>query len=168
LTFTARPIRIYRKSLASDTFGSLPGTDKIEFNANGNDESIANIWSTFIHHGSPRGIAEHPNPNQNLSENQDTGLEEIVYEIDYALSRADLIGNQFMINLVSFKEESQENVAELPNGRFAIEIDRNPNLNKISGNTIGLKIRDITFDMDEDTPNLTTGTITLIEARDAV
>ena len=161
-------IRLYRKSLASDTFGSLPTADKLTFNAGTKDVENADLWTTYLHHGSPRGIAEHPNPNQNLSENQDTGLDEIVYEIDYACSRADLIGNQFMINLVSFKEGSQENVAELPNGRFSLEIDRNPNLNKISGNTIGLKIRDITFDMDEETPNLTTGTITLIESRDAV
>ena len=73
-----------------------------------------------------------------------------------------------MINLVDFKEGSQESVTELPNGRFAIEIDRNPHLNKVSNATVGLKVRDITFDMDEETPNLTTGTITLIESRDAV
>jgi hypothetical protein len=164
----AKEIRIYRKTLAADTFGTLAATEKISLNANGNDNKIANMWSTFIHHGSPRGIAEHPNPNQNLSENQDTGLEEIVYEIDFVLSRADLVGNQFMVNLVSFKDGSQENVGELPFGRFSIEIDRNPNLNLISGNTLGLKVRDITFDMDEETANETTGRITLVEARAAV
>jgi len=72
-----------------------------------------------------------------LSENQDTGLDEIVYEIDYCLSRADLVGNQFMINLIAFKNESQENIAELPFGRYSIEIDRSPLLNLISGNAQG-------------------------------
>jgi hypothetical protein len=160
-------IRIYRKTLAADTFGGLAVGEKITLNAGTKDVENADMWSTFIHHGSPRGIAEHPNPNQNLSENQDTGLEEIVYEIDYAISRADLVGNQFMINLISFKDGIQENVGELPFGRFSIEIDRSPLLNLVSGNTIGLKVRDITFDMDEETPNLTTGTITLVEARQA-
>jgi len=161
-------LRIYRKTLASDTFGSLGATEKVEMNANARDPEIANLWSTFIHYGAPRGIAEHPNPTQDLSETQDTGLDETVYEIDFALARADLIGNQFMINLISFNEGGQENLAELPFGRFSIEIDRNPNLNYISGNTQGLKIRDIAIDMDEEDANLITGTITLIKAKEAV
>ena len=160
-------IRIYRKSLASDTFASLGVGEKISLNANGKDNEIANMWSTFIKYGSPRGIAEHPNPNQNLSENQDTGLDEIVYEVDFVISRSALIGNQFMLNLVSFRDGEQENVAELPNGVFSIEIDRNPHLNLISSQIIGLKIRDIVFNMDEETGNETSGTITLIEARAA-
>ncbi len=160
-------IRIYRKNVASDTFASLPVGDKIALNANGTDNTIANMWSTFLKYGSPRGIAEHPNPNQNLSENQDTGLDEIVYEVDFTISRADLIGNQFMLNLVSFRDGPQENVTDLPNGLFSIEIDRNPLLNLISSAIIGLKIRDIIFNLDEETTNETSGTIILIEARAA-
>lgn len=161
-------IRIYRKTNAADTFGSLGPTEKITLNAGTKDVENADMWSTFLHLGSPRGIAEHPNPNQNLSENQDTGLDEIVYEVDYALSRSDLVGNQFMINLISFKDGPQESVGELPFGLFSIEIDRSPLLNLISGNSQGLKVRDITFDLDEDIPNLTTGTITLVQALEAV
>lgn len=160
-------IRIYRKSVAADTFASLGVGEKIALNANGKDNNIANMWSTLSKYGSPRGIAEHPNPNQNLSENQDTGLDEIVYEVDFVISRADLVGNQFMINLVSFRDGPQENVTDLPNGLFSIELDRNPHLNLISDAIKGLKIRDIVFNMDEETTNETSGTITLIEARAA-
>ena len=161
-------IRIYRKTNAADTFAGLGVGEKITLNANGKTNNIANMWSTGWHYGSPRGIAEHPNPNQNLSENQDTGLDEIVYEIDFSISRPDLVGNQFLLNLVTWKDEEQENVGQLPFGRFSIEIDKAPLLNLVSDQTKGLKIRDIPYDFDEETQNELTGTIILVEAREAV
>ena len=161
-------IRIYRKTNAADTFVGLPSTEKIAFNVNGTDVEVQNAFTTGLRYGSPRGIAEHPNPNQNLSENQDTGLDEIVYEVDFTISRADLVSNEFMNNLVLWRDGPQESVTQLPFGVFAIEIDRAPALNLISDQTKGLKIRDIIFNLEEETKNETSGTIILVEGRQAV
>ena len=152
MPFTARQIRIGRKTLVGDTFASLGVTEKIAINALGQDNSIANMWSRNIHTGTPTAVAEHPNPNENLAEQQDTGLDEDVYRIEGVISRADLIGNQFLINLETWNNEGKD-LPALPFGRFFIELDRAPLKNKDANATDGLIFRLFDVDMDEDIPN---------------
>ena len=161
-------IRIYRKASPSDTFASLGTTEKIELNVNGTDNKVANMWSTHWHRGSPRALAEHPNPNEQLGEQQDTGLDEKVYEIDFAISRADLVTNQFLINLELWNEEDggQESLT-MPFGRFSIELEEAPGLQLISDATKGLEMRSIDYDKDEETQNLLRGTLILSQGKQA-
>lgn len=166
MPFTARKLRIYRKTLVADTFAGLAATEKIEFNANGQDNTIVNAWTKHIHHGAPRALAQHPNPNEELSEQQDTGKDEEVYEIDFVISKADDVSNSFIVNLLDFNANDQE-LPVLPFGRFSIEIDRAPGFNRVSNATDGLEIADLFFDMDEDTPNELTGTIILSRGKAA-
>ena len=153
MTFTARKLRIYRKTLAADTFAGLAATEKLEFNATGTDNKIANGWTKGVHKGTPRAIAQHPNPNENLGEQQDTGLDEDVYTVEGSISRPDLVGNAFINNLETWNNEAQELQIQLPFGRFSIEIDKAPGLNKISGQTDGLEIRSLDWDLDGDVQN---------------
>lgn len=153
MTFTARKLRIYRKTLAADTFAGLGATEKLEFNASGTDNKVANGWTTGIHKGTPRAIAQHPNPNENLGEQQDTGLDEDVYTIEGSISRPDLVANPFIDNLETWNEGAQENQIQLPFGRFSIELDKAPRLNKISSQVDGLEIRSLDWDLDGDIAN---------------
>ncbi len=153
MTFTQKPVRIYRKTLAADTFGGLAATEKIILNGNGTDNTVENGWTTQVTKGAPRAIAGHPNPNENLGEQQDTGLDEDVYTVIGSISRADLVANSFIVNLETWNAEAQELNVELPFGRFSIEIDRAPGLNKISDQTDGLEIRSLDWDIKADTPN---------------
>lgn len=154
MTFTAKKLRIYRKTLASDTFGSLGSTEKLEFNANGTTTDVANGFTTNIRKGIPRSIATHGNPNENLGEQQDTGLDEDVYTIHITITRPDLAANVFMNNLVEWQETGeQESAIQQPFGRFSIEIDRAPALNKISSQSDGLEIRSIDFILPAEAPN---------------
>jgi len=154
MTFTAKKLRIYRKTLATDTFASLATTEKLEFNANGTDTSVANGFTTNIRKGLPRSIATHSNPNENLGEQQDSGLDEDVYTIHATISRPDLAANVFMNNLVEWQEiGEQESAVEQPFGRFSIEIDRAPALNKISSQSDGLEIRSIDLTLPAEAAN---------------
>ena len=147
-----RRVRLYRKLVPGDTFATLGATEKLEFNAS-TDNTVANGFTTKIGPITKgRGIADNPNPNNPLGENQDTGESELVIQIEGSISRADDVTNAFKINLNSFESEDQESIA-LPMGRFAIEIDRDPHENLISTATVGLKIRTLQWIEDEDTPN---------------
>lgn len=161
-------IRIYRKLVPADTFGILGTTEKIELNVNGTDVKIANMWSTKWKKGAPRGIAEHANPNQELSEQQDTGKDEEVYTIDFVIARADLVGNQFLVNLEFWNGDidSQENL-DMPFGRFSIEFQAVALLDLVSDATKGLEIRSIDFDKDEEVQNKLSGTIVLSKGKQA-
>lgn len=161
-------IRIYRKLVPSDTFASLGTTEKITLNINGSDVKIANMWSTKWKKGAPRGLAEHANPNQDLSEQQDTGKDEEVYTIDFAIARADLVGNQFLVNLELWNGDinSQENL-EMPFGRFSIEFQAAALLDTISDATKGLEIRSIDYDKDEEIQNKLSGVIVLSKGKQA-
>ena len=161
MTFTEKPVRIYRKTLAADTFASLGATEKIILNGNGTDNTVANGWTTLTQKGAPRAIAGHPNPNENLGEQQDTGLDEDVYTIIGSISRADLVANSFMDNLETWNAEAQELPVELPFGRFSIEIDRAPRLNKISDQTDGLEIRSLDWELNAEVANESIFTLVL-------
>ena len=145
-------IRIFRKTLVGDTFSTLGVTEKLEFNTT-RETSVANGFTTRVTTGAPRAIAEHPNPNEELSEQQDTGKDEEVITIYGAVSRAELITNQFMLNLFAWRDGSQESTT-LPFGRFSIENDGNPHMNIDASATTGLEIRDLITDESEETQNL--------------
>jgi len=161
-------IKIYRKLVPADTFATLGVTEKIELNVNATDVKIANMWSTKWKKGAPRGIAEHANPNQELSEQQDTGKDEEVWTIDFAIARADLVGNQFLVNLEAWNGDidSQENL-NMPFGRFSVEFVGVPLLNLISDATKGLEIRSIDYDKDEEVQNKLNGVIVLSKGKQA-
>lgn len=147
-----RKVRLYRKLVPADTFATLASTEKLEFNTS-QDEAVANGWTTKIGPITKgRGIADNPNPNNDLGENQDTGQAELVYQIEGSVSRADDVTNAFKINLNDFEDKDQENV-NLPFGRFSIEFDRDPHENLVSDGTTGLKIRSLQWLEDEDVPN---------------
>lgn len=152
--FVSREFRIFRKTLPSDTFGSVGSANRLTFNGNGRDNNVANGWTTGFRIGTPRDIAKHDNPNENLSEQQDAGLDESVTEIKGIISRADLISNVFMNNLVDWNEseEGQEST-DLPSGRFAFDIDRAPRLSQESNATTGMEIRSLTWEFRENEPN---------------
>ena len=158
--FVAREFRIFRKTLPTDTFGSLGFFDKLTFNGNGQDNTVANGWTTGFRIGTPRDIAKHDNPNENLSEQQDTGLDESVTEIKGIISRSELISNIFMNNLVDWNNEAQESTV-LSFGRFAFDIDRAPKLSQDATATTGMEIRSLTFDILEEDPNLMEFTLIL-------
>ena len=158
-----RKVRIYRKLVPSNTFASLASTEKLEFNAS-KDNTIANGFTTRIGPITKgRGIASNPDPNGPLGENQDTGTDEDTIQIEGSVSRADLVGNAFKVNLNSFRDDGQENT-NLPMGRFSVEVDRDPGENVIASATLGLKVRSLIWDMDEDIPNKTDFTLTLEKA----
>jgi len=167
MAFSARQIKIYRKTLVADTFASLAATEKLAFNSLGKDENIANGWTTRVRVGTPRDIAKHDNPNEALSEQQDTGLDESVTEFKGIISRADLVVNVFMDNLINWNEEEtngQESPV-LPFGRFAFDIDRAPKLSQQSNATTGMEIRNLTFEFIEDEPNLMEFTLTMSKGK---
>jgi len=158
-----RRVRIYRKLVPADTFGGLTSTEKLEFNLT-SDNTVANGWTKRIGPISKgRAIADNPDPNGPLGENQDTGTEEDTIQVEGSVSRADLVGNAFKVNLNSFRDDGQESNA-LPMGRFSIEIDRDPGENVIASATLGLKVRSLIWDMDEDVPNETTFILILEKA----
>lgn len=159
-------IRIYRKTAASDTFASLGTTEKIELNVNGTDNTIANMWSTRWFKGATRANAEHGNPNEELSEQQDTGKDEEAYTIEFVISRSDLVGNQFLINLELWNDEvgGQESLA-LPFGRFSIDFDDNPHFIELSDATKGLIIKSIDYEKNEEIQNALMGTIVLTKGK---
>lgn len=163
-------IRIYRKLVPADTFASLGVVDKIILNDNGTDNVTANMYSAGYQKGASRALAEHPNPNQNLSEQQDTGKDEDVFTIPFVISRADLVGNQFLVNLESWDNEDdggQENL-ELPFGRFSIEFQDNAHFDFIADATRGLIMRSLNYSKDPETQNQLTGTLVLSKGRIAV
>lgn len=165
MTFMTKPVRIYRKTLLTDTFATLAATEKLTFNAT-KDETIANGWTSKTFKGTPRAIAGHPNPNENLGEQQDTGLDEDVYTIQGAVSRADLVVNVFMDNLVDWNEGEQETPIEFPFGRFSIEIDRAPALNKIASQVDGLEIRSLDWELDAEVPNQSLFTLVMSRGKE--
>lgn len=165
MTFTARLFKIYRKTLPTDTFASVPSFDKLTFNANGTDNSVANGWTTGFKFGSPRDIAKHDNPNEDLSEQQDAGLDENTIEIKGIISRADLIANEFMNNLVNWQDESPQESTVLPFGVFAFEIDRAPRLSQGASAINGEEIRSLTWEMLEDVPNAIEFTLILSKGK---
>lgn len=149
-----RKVRLYRKTAVADTFGGLASTEKLEFNLS-KDNKVPNGWTIRIGPISKgRGIAANPDPNGPLGENQDTGTDEDIIQIEGVVSRADDLTNVFKINLNSFRDDEQETTI-LPMGRFSIEFDRDPHENVISNAIIGLKIRSLVWDMDEEVPNAT-------------
>lgn len=163
-------IRIYRKTLPTDTFATLAVIEKIELNVNGTDNKISNMWSAGYQKGASRALAEHPNPNQNLSEQQDTGKDEDVFTIPFIISRADLVGNQFLVNLELWDNEDvggQENL-ELPFGRFSIEFQDNAHFDFISSATQGLIMRSLDYSKDPETQNQLIGTLVLSKGKIAV
>lgn len=151
--FTPREFKIYRKTLPTDTFGSISDSEKLTFNANGTDNSVVNGWTTGFRIGSPRDIAKHDNPNENLSEQQDSGLDENTIEIKGVISRSDIVTNIFMANLVEWQNDGAQESISLPFGKFAFELNRSPHLSQTSNATTGLEIRSLTWDILEDTPN---------------
>jgi len=160
-------IRIYRKAIVADTFAGLGVTEKIELNVNGTNNTVANMWSKKYTKGAPRGIAEHANPNQELSEQQDTGKDEEVYTIDFAISRADLVGNQFLLNLETWNGDAGQENLVLPFGRFSIEFENIPLFDLISNGTQGLEIRSLDYTKEEETQNLLEGVIVLSRGKAA-
>lgn len=149
-----RKVRLYRKTLVADTFGGLASTEKLEFNLS-KDNKVANGWTTRIGPITKgRGIADNPDPNGPLGENQDTGTEEDTIQLEGVVSRADDLTNVFKINLNSFRDDTQEELV-LPMGKFSIEFDRDPHENVISNATLGMKVRSLVWDMDEEVPNET-------------
>ena len=153
MTFNARLFKIYRKTLPTDTFASVGDSEKLTFNENGSDTSVANGWTTGFRVGSPRDIAKHDNPNENLSEQQDAGLDENTIEIKGIISRSDLVSNIFMNNLVQWQDEDSQESISLPFGRFAFDIDRVPRLSQGANAISGEEIRSLTWDILEDVPN---------------
>ena len=166
MTFTPKQVRIYRKSLAADTFASLGITEKILLNGNGTNNTVENGWTTKITKGAPRAIAGHPNPNENLGEQQDTGLDEDVYTIIGSISRPDLVANSFITNLENWNEGAQEIQTEFPFGRFCIEMDRAPLLNKIADVTDGLEIRSLDWNLEAEEQNEITFTLVLSRGKE--
>jgi len=163
-------IRIYRKLIPTDTFASLSTINKITLNELGTDNTIANIWSVGYQKGASRALAEHPNPNENLSEQQDTGKDEDVFTIPFVISRADLVGNQFLVNLELWDNDDvggQENL-ELPFGRFSIEFQDNAHFDFIADATRGLIIRSLNYSKDPEAQNQLNGTLILSKGRIAV
>ena len=158
-----RKVRIFRKTLVGDTFGSLGATEKLEFNVS-QDEKVSNGWTKHIKIAKGRGIADNPNPNEDLGENQDTGELDLIYRIDGVVSRADDITNQFKANLNAFEQGEQETTT-LPFGKFSIEIDRDPHENISSSATIGLKVKSLTWDEDEETTNMADFVLVLIKSK---
>jgi len=149
-----RKVRIYRKLVAGDTFGSLASTEKLEFNTSKDPEN-PNGWTTRIGPITKgRGLADNSNPNGPLGEHQDTGTDEYTIQIEGAVSRADDVSNVFKVNLNSYQNDGQEST-DLPFGRISIEIDRDPNENLIASVADGLKVRSLIWDMDEEIPNQT-------------
>jgi len=164
--FEAREFRIFRKTLPSDTFGSLSSADKLTFNGNATDNNVANGWTTGFRIGTPRDVAKHDNPNENLSEQQDTGLDESVTEIKGVISRADLISNIFMNNLVDWNEEDEgQESTDMPFGRFAFDMDRAPKLSQAADATKGMEMRSLTFDILEADPNAIEFTLILSKGK---
>jgi len=151
--FNARLFKIYRKTLPTDTFASVGSSEKLTFNENGTDNSIANGWTTGFRVGSPRDIAKHDNPNENLAEQQDAGLDENTIEIKGVISRSDLVANIFMNNLVNWQNESPQESIPLPFGVFAFDLDRAPRLSQGASAITGMEIRSLSWDLLEDTPN---------------
>ena len=164
--FPVRTFKIFRKAAPSDTFGSLASTEKLTFNGNAQSNIVANGWTTGFRIGSARDIAKHDNPNENLAEQQDAGLDEKVYEFKLIISRADLITNIFMNNLVNWDEDDngQESTA-MPFGRFAFDIERAPKLSQGASATTGMEIRSLTFEIIEEDPNLTEVTLILSKGK---
>jgi len=163
-------IRIYRKLTPADTYASLAVAEKITLNVNGTDNTISNMFSAGYQKGASRALAEHPNPNENLSEQQDTGKDEDVFTIPFVISRSDLVGNQFLVNLESWDNEDvggQENL-ELPFGRFSIEFQDNAHFDFIAGATQGLIMRSLDYSKDPETQNQLTGTLILSKGKIAV
>lgn len=153
MAFNARLFKIYRKTLPTDTFASLADFDKLTFNGNGKETDVANGWTIGFKIGSPRDIAKHDNPNENLSEQQDSGLDENTIEIKGVISRPDLLTNIFMNNLINWQDQGPQEFIALPMGRFAFEIDRVPALSQGANAISGLEIRDLSWEILEDTPN---------------
>ncbi len=151
--FSAREFKIFRKTLPTDTFTSLSNSEKLAFNANGTDNKVVNGWTTGFRIGSPRDIAKHDNPNENLAEQQDTGLDENTIEIKGVIARADIVTNIFMANLVEWQNEGAQESNSLPFGKFAFDLNRAPFLSQKSNATTGMEIRSLSWDILEDTPN---------------
>jgi len=163
-------IRIYRKLVPADTFATLGATEKIELNVNGTDNNIANMWSKGYQKGASHGLAEHPNPNENLSEQQDTGKDEDVFTIPFSISRSDLVMNQFLINLESWDDEDvdgQENL-DLPFGRFSIEFEDNPHFDYVATAAQGLEMRSLDYTKDPEVQNELSGILVLSKGKQAV
>lgn len=158
-----RKIRIYRKTNPGDTYAGLASTEKLEFNAS---KTITTpnghtIESKII---KGRDIAENPDPQADLSESQDTGLGETVYQLVGTISRSDDITNSFLVNIENWSNESQESNA-MPFGRFAIELDRAPLLNILANASVGLKFTYVEYLFDEDIPNALQYIIRLTKAK---
>jgi len=165
MVFVPREFKIYRKTLPTDTFGSLPDFDKLTFNGNGTETDVANGWTTGFRIGSPRDIAKHDNPNENLSEQQDSGLDENTIEIKGVIARSDLLINDFMNNLINWQDQGPQESLVLPFGRFAFELDRAPALSQGSSAIAGLEIRSLSWDILEDTPNAIEFTLILSKGK---
>ena len=161
-----RRVRIYRKLVPADTFGSLGSTEKLEFNAS-LDNKIANAWTTGHTHPRGRGIAEITNPNQDYAESQDTGLDDQMFEVRGVCSRPDIVSHSFIIGLNAFADGGQEN-NDLPVGIFAVEYDADPNNNLISSATQGLKVEGLEWVFDDEEPNVIHFKITFKIAKAAV
>jgi len=155
-------VKIYRKNNPSDTYNTLPTTDKLIFNLT-KDNTVANGFISLIEIPSGRDIAENPNPNQNLSESQDTGLGEITFTITGTISRGDDVSNAWAVNLASFRDGQQESNT-MPFGRFCIEMDRLPAENVIADATKGLKVSSFKWTLDEDVPNADSFVLQLTKA----
>lgn len=153
MVFTGREVKIFRKTLPTDTFGSLTPSEKLTFNGNGTDNEVVNGWTTGIRVGTPRDIAKHDNPNENLGEQQDSGLDESVYEFTGVISRADIVTNIFMANLVEWNDEGPQESTSLPSGQFAFDINRAPHLSQKSDATTGMEIRSLSWIILEEEPN---------------
>jgi len=165
MAFTAREFKIFRKTLPTDTFASLGIGDKLTFNANGNDTSVANGWTTGFKIGSPRDIAKHDNPNENLSEQQDSGLDENTIEIKGVIARPDLISNIFINNLVQWQDLGFQESLVLPFGRFAFDLDRAPVLSQSANSVTGMEIRSLTWELLEEIPNAIEFTLILSKGK---
>jgi len=161
-----RRVRIYRKLVPADTFASLASTEKLEFNVS-QDTKIANGWTTGHTIPTGRGIAEITNPNQNFAESQDTGLDDKMFEVRGVCSRPDVVAHAFIIGLNAFLDGDQEN-NNLPNGRFAVEFDADPNNNLISSATQGLKVEGLEWIFEDEEPNVIHWKMTFKIAKAAV
>lgn len=153
MAFSARLFLIYRKTLPTDTFASLTESEKLTFNGNGTESSIANGWTTGFRIGAPRDIAKHDNPNENLSEQQDAGLDENTIEIKGVIARSDVLTNIFMANLVEWQNEGAQESNSLPFGKFAFDLNRAPALSQQANATTGMEIRSLSWDILEEVPN---------------
>ena len=167
MVFDGREFKIFRKTLPSDTFGSLADSEKLTFNGNGTNTEVANGFTTKIRIGTPRDIAKHDNPNENLGEQQDSGLDESVYEFSGVIARADLVSNIFMNNLVNWNDEAPQESIALPSGRFAFDIDRAPRLGQGASATTGMEIRSLSWEIIEEEPNAIGFTLVLSRGKEA-